>query len=163
MQSYVKFKIHRLRPALKITENTIEQRLANWPVAHLATASPAGHPHLVPIVFAWHSKVLWSPIDGKAKSGTRLTRIKNILANPVASVLLDEYDNNWSRLWWLRVDVMVQVITLDNCTDEQKTSTNAAISALIKKYPQYKDIPVLTEPATIIAMAPKSFTSWQAS
>ena len=82
----------------------IERILADWPVARLATLAPDGRAELVPIVFAESGGALWSPIDGKPKRGGELARVRNLRADPRVCVLLDHYDANWERLWWLRVD-----------------------------------------------------------
>ena len=105
--------------------------LAPWaarlPVARLATVS-GRQPHLVPVVFCECEGALFIPIDGKPKSGRRLRRLANIEANPAVSLLIDEYDDDWSRLRWLRADGTATVVPL--------SSTVARL--LREKYPQYE-------------------------
>jgi PPOX class probable F420-dependent enzyme len=83
-------------------------RLERSPVAHLATTRPDGGPHLVPVTFALDADRIVHMIDQKPKSTTRLQRLVNIAANPRASLLVDHYNDDWARLWWVRVDGMAQ-------------------------------------------------------
>ena len=71
------------------------------PVARLATVGPDGCPHLVPVVFAVDGDVVYTAVDGKPKVSLRLRRLANIAARPQVSLLVDHYDDDWSRLWWV--------------------------------------------------------------
>ncbi len=148
---------------MKLKQNLIEQRLASWPIARLATVNVEGQTHQVPIVFVWQAGKIWSPVDGKLKRGTQLTRVKNAMANPEGSILLDEYSDNWSQLWWLRIDVIIKVVYLEEAQDPFKSEANNAVTILQNKYPQYQHTAVLTEPPTLLHMTPTHLNSWQAS
>lgn len=73
-------------------------------VGHLATASAAAVPHIVPVCFAVEGDVLYTAIDEKPKRGGELRRLRNIAENPAVAFLADHYDEDWSRLGWLRLD-----------------------------------------------------------
>lgn len=73
-------------------------------VARLATVDATGQPHLVPIVFALNDQHIYTAVDGKPKSGTRLRRLANIADRPAVSVLVDHYSEDWALLWWVRAD-----------------------------------------------------------
>jgi len=103
---------------------------ASSPVARLATANALGVPHIVPVTFAMHGAVLVSAVDHKPKSSRPLKRIENIRINNRVSLLVDEYDADWTRLWWVRVDGVARVV--DAGPDQE-----AAIRWLSEKYPQY--------------------------
>ena len=148
---------------MKLSPDIIEKRLSQWSVARLATISAEGRPHQIPIVFVWQDGKIWSPVDGKPKRGSTLKRVQNALANPEASLLLDEYDDDWSQLWWLRIDVSVEVIYLNEISDKERIRAREAGTALARKYPQYKTTEVLTEPPTLLAMTPTKYSSWQAN
>ena len=79
-------------------------RFAAARVARLATAGPDGRPHLVPMVFAVEADTVYSAVDAKPKATSRLRRLANIAANPAVALLVDHYDDDWSRLWWVRAD-----------------------------------------------------------
>jgi PPOX class probable F420-dependent enzyme len=103
------------------------ERFADARVARLATVSGDGSPHLVPIVFAVHGDRLISAVDHKPKQTVALRRLDNIAANPFVSVLVDEYDENWTELWWARADGWAHI---DDDYD---------LDDLIARYSQYQD------------------------
>ncbi len=105
--------------------------LRRWPVARLATSDAAGTPHVVPVVFCLREDTIYSPIDGKPKASTRLKRLTNLGDNPSASLLLDHYDSDWQRLWWIRLDATGDALRTDTQTTEQLEEL------LLGKYPQY--------------------------
>ena len=108
----------------------MKRRLALALVAHLATAGPDGSPHIVPITFATESETLYFAVDAKPKRTTNLKRLQNIAANPAVSVLVDHYEDDWAKLWWVRVDGTARIV------DEQ-TEARHAIELLMNRYPQY--------------------------
>jgi PPOX class probable F420-dependent enzyme len=105
-------------------------------VARLATAGP----HLVPICFAVDGDTIWSAVDAKPKRTRSLRRLENIAADPRVAVLADHYDEDWSRLWWVRLDGRGAPL-------DDPAEAGRAIDALAAKYPQYRtdrpDGPVL--------------------
>jgi PPOX class probable F420-dependent enzyme len=147
---------------LQLSQDDIEDKLSNWPVARLATSNIEGQPHQVPIVFVWSGGYLWSPVDGKPKRNKPLVRIQNALQNPCASVLLDHYDEDWSSLWWLRVDVNTQVVRLNELHGQAKINADCAIKALLDKYHQYLTTAIFTDTPTLLMMKPTFFSSWRA-
>ncbi len=136
-----------------LPESEIERLLDTWPVARLATVTPGGDPHLVPIVFACASGALWSPVDGKPKSTHRLARLAHVAGHPRVCVLLDHYDADWRRLWWIRVDATAGIVDGDP----------EAESALRTKYPQYRETPLFQNGPKLIRMSPARVVSWSAS
>ena len=105
-------------------------------MARLATVSAEGVPHLVPVTFA----VLDDPnggdrivfvVDDKPKSTPKLRRMDNIAANPSVCLLVDVYDDDWSRLWWVRADGSASVLAADTAAG------SAAVDALAARYPAY--------------------------
>ena len=86
---------------------TDQQRrfLAGQRVARLATADAAGRPHVVPICYALRGNTVYFTIDEKPKKrpGARLKRLANLQENPSAALVVDRYDEDWSRLGWVMV------------------------------------------------------------
>src|SRR6516164_8326560 len=72
------------------------------PVARLATVDAAGQPHLVPCCFVLDGLTAYSAVDDKPKRSPRLQRLANVQGRPVASLLIDEYSEDWTALWWIR-------------------------------------------------------------
>jgi len=141
---------------MKIGTDRIETLIDQCPVARLATSGKHGAIHLVPIVYVRIAGLLWSPVDGKPKSGTELLRVRNIRNNDRVTVLLDEYSADWSKLWWIRLEGRAEIIQLPA---ENKTVADA-VAALKQKYPQYRTVPVLREPPTFITIRPVRVSSW---
>jgi PPOX class probable F420-dependent enzyme len=144
---------------MPFSRDAIEEKLEHWPVARLATTGDDGRPHQVPIVFARAGERLWSPVDGKKKSGGELVRVRNLLARPMASLLLDAYDSDWTQLWWIRIEVVAEILRPARVAD---FATAAALAALKSKYPQYRSVPMLGSDETLIAFDPGRIVSWKA-
>jgi PPOX class probable F420-dependent enzyme len=106
---------------------------ASAPVARLASVDAEGGPHLVPITFALDGDVVVSAVDHKPKRTARLRRLANIEANPRVAVLADQYEDDWSRLWWVRGDGLARVI--ERGADDHER----AIARLAARYPQYAE------------------------
>lgn len=126
------------------------------PVAVLGTTRDDGAPHLVPVVFALpaeRSDVLYTAIDAKPKSTQRLQRLVNIEHNAAVSLLVDHYDDDWTGLWWVRVD---------GCATVHRSGQEMAICyALLRaKYAQYRRVEL---DGPVIAVQIRRWSSWQAS
>jgi PPOX class probable F420-dependent enzyme len=111
-----------------------DPRLLSARVARLATIDPDGRPHLVPIVFALSGDTLYSAVDRKPKRSRRLRRVENARARPDVTILVDRYDDDWSRLWWIRLRGRARV--LDDGDEHDR-----ALALLREKYEQYRAEP----------------------
>jgi PPOX class probable F420-dependent enzyme len=89
---------------MRLDEATMRQRVTAARSARLATVGPDGQPHLVPVVFALDGPLVWIAVDDKPKRTRDLTRVRNIRQRPKVSLLVDHYEEDWSRLWWVRLD-----------------------------------------------------------
>jgi PPOX class probable F420-dependent enzyme len=99
-------------------------------VARLATLDAEGRPHLVPICFALDGETLYSAVDEKPKRSRRLKRLENIRGRPDVAVIVDHYEEDWTRLWWVRMDGKATVL-------DEGPQQDRAIELLRKKYEQY--------------------------
>jgi PPOX class probable F420-dependent enzyme len=108
-----------------------DARLTAARVARLATTDTDGRPHLVPIVFALDGDTLYSAVDRKPKRSQRLRRIENARARPHVTILVDHYEENWGRLWWIRLRGRARI--LDRGEERER-----ALTLLSEKYPQYR-------------------------
>ena len=129
-------------------------RFAAARVGRLATVTGRGWPHLVPVVFALVDDITYTAVDSKPKTTMALQRLANIAATGRASLLVDEYLEDWSGLWWVRFDGSAQVL------DPDSSEVGPAVQALTRKYPQY-----LREPPTgpVIALRLTRWQSWEAT
>ena len=74
--------------------------------------------------------MLYTAVDEKPKRTRRLKRLANVEANPQVEVLIDHYDDDWSRLWWVRLRGRARIV-----------EDPRAVELLAAKYPQYRDRP----------------------
>jgi PPOX class probable F420-dependent enzyme len=129
--------------------------------AVLATITPDGRPRLVPICFAVDPArpVLYTPLDEKPKSVddvARLARVRDILRDGRVTVLVDRWDEDWTRLAWLRCDGAAFVIEPGASLADRA----GAIVALRDKYAQYGGHELEARP--IIRMVIERTASWGA-
>jgi PPOX class probable F420-dependent enzyme len=82
----------------------MRRRVAQARVGRLATVDAAGKPHIVPVCFALDGERVVMVVDTKPKTTTELRRVSNIRANPAVSLIIDQYDEDWDELWWIRLD-----------------------------------------------------------
>ncbi len=122
-------------------------------VGRLATLDVRGRPTVVPIVYASIGDELWSPLDGKPKRGGELARVRNVGRDSRVSILVDGWDEDWERLWWVHVRGIARV----------ERATPAARAALVAKYPQYGTVPLSDGTDRCLAIRIDALTSWCAS
>lgn len=118
------------------------RRFAEARVARLGTVREDGAPHLVPFVFALHGHTVYSVVDQKPKGTTELQRLANIAVHPRVTALVDEYEESWDRLWWVRVDGRARVV-------REGLDRDRAVEFLVAKYAQYREEPPIG-PAIIL-------------
>jgi PPOX class probable F420-dependent enzyme len=115
--------------------------LAAARTATLATIGADGAPRLVPICFVLGEAaepVIYSPLDDKPKSvgdPRDLARVRDILARPGVSLLVDRWSEDWSALGWLRIRGRASLLEAADAPAEHV----AAVEALRAKYPQYAE------------------------
>lgn len=122
-------------------------------MARLATIDPDGRPHLVPIVFALEKDTLYSAVDTKPKRSRRLRRIENARARPEVTVLVDRYDEDWGRLWWIRLRGRARVL-------DEGAEADHALELLVRKYAQYRE---LAPTPPVLAVDLDEWRAWSSS
>lgn len=136
---------------MRLSEPEARHRFAAARVAYLATVRADGRPHVVPIVFDVDGGRVYSVADPKPKRGPDLLRFRNVAANPAVSLLVDEYDEDWERLWWVRADGTARVV-------EDGPDRDLTIRLLQAKYPQYATWS--TPFGAAMVMTVERWTSW---
>ncbi|MHA6782385.1 TIGR03668 family PPOX class F420-dependent oxidoreductase [Pseudonocardia saturnea] len=130
------------------------QRLAAVPVARLATLRADGTPRLVPITFVLLGDVVCSAVDDvKPKRSTRLARLDDVRRDPRVALVADHYADDWSALWWVRVDGTAEV-------HETGPLRADALDALVAKYPQYAAAP---PDGPVLVITPARWSGWTAT
>src|ERR1700744_2857584 len=127
-------------------------RFTQSPVARLATVTPDGVPHLVPVVFAVAGDTIYTAVDAKPKTTRQLRRLGHIENNPQASLLVDHYADDWTQLWWVRADGTATV-------HREGATMDSGYRLLRAKYPQYQSVSL---DGPVIAVTVRRWRSWQA-
>jgi PPOX class probable F420-dependent enzyme len=125
-------------------------------LAHLATADAQGQPHVVPICFVFDGKTFYSPIDAKPKrlAPRKLKRLRNIRENPQVSLVIDHYQENWTRLAYVLIFGKARLLASGKKHQD-------AVRLLRIKYGQYRSMDLGHRP--IIAIRPLRITYWSGS
>ncbi|GGI93636.1 PPOX class F420-dependent oxidoreductase [Saccharopolyspora subtropica] len=98
----------------------------------------------MPVVFAVRGEVIVTAVDRKPKRSRQLRRLRNIAENPRVAVLVDHYEDDWSRLWWVRADGEAELAEAETHPE--------LLAALVAKYPQYHEEPP-TGPLVVIRVS----------
>jgi PPOX class probable F420-dependent enzyme len=125
---------------------------------YLSTASADGQPHLQPVVFQIVREAVYIAIDEKPKTTLRLRRLTNIESNPRFALMVDHYDDDWDRLWWILLRGPASVLWP---TEWDTREAEAVIDALRAKYPQYETMGLEERP--LLKLIPERVTRWSAS
>lgn len=122
-------------------------------VAHLATASLDGNPHVVPICYACAGDALYTAIDEKPKKGppAQLKRLRNIAGNPPVAVIVDRYSENWDELGYVLIHGTAALVA-----NNQEHAR--ALELLRARYPQYTGMRLESRP--MIRITPTEVSAW---
>jgi PPOX class probable F420-dependent enzyme len=126
-------------------------------VGHLATANGQGLPHVVPVCYALADQRIYIALDTKPKrvAPERLQRVRNIQQNPRVALVIDLYDEDWSRLAYVLIQGQAELLDVD-CLEHQQ-----ALRQLRLRYEQYCTMPLELHP--VIAITPEHLVHWQAT
>jgi PPOX class probable F420-dependent enzyme len=97
--------------------------------------------------------LIYSAVDAKPKTTTRLARLRNIAAEPRVAMLADHYEPDWDLLWWARADGSATVLA-------GAAEMAAPLALLARRYPQYRAAPPR---GPVIAVQVERWTGWAAS
>ena len=134
------------------------EEVNRYRVARLATADARGKPLVVPVCFACAKDAIYSVLDEKPKrvAANRLRRVRNIQVNPQVSLLVDHYEEDWSRLAYILVEGTAEVLSEETQPNEHAE----ALRLLREKYPQYRAMRLEARP--VIKISPQRLIRWKA-
>ncbi len=135
---------------LVVTHEEMRARVASARVARLGTIGRRGVPHLVPLCFVLDDDVLYFAVDRKPKRGVTLQRLRNAALDPRVSVLVDHYEEDWSQLWWIRLDGRASALAPGEESD-------SALRLLCSKYAQYRQEP---PPGPVVRIDVERWSGW---
>jgi PPOX class probable F420-dependent enzyme len=133
-----------------VNDSDARVRFSQSPVARLATSTPDGIPHVVPVVFAVDGDLIYTAVDAKPKTTQRLRRLANIERNESVSLLVDHYADDWAQLWWVRADGVAAIHRDDEVM-------HAGYGLLRAKYPQYESVSLN---GAVIAISVHRWSGW---
>ncbi|MBI3637370.1 MAG: TIGR03668 family PPOX class F420-dependent oxidoreductase [Candidatus Rokubacteria bacterium] len=123
-------------------------------VARLGTADRTGRPLVVPVCYALDGEACYSAVDAKPKRTRNLRRLTNIRENPHVSLVVDEYDEDWTRLRYVIVEGRADVLTTG-------PAFTTAADLLVAKYPQYRTLGLDRERGAILRVAVERVIAWR--
>jgi PPOX class probable F420-dependent enzyme len=121
-------------------------------VARLAFLDAEDRPRVLPITFALADGAIWSAIDNKPKRASEPARVRWLRRRPDAALVVDVYDDDWSRLAWVQLLGRVDVIDLG--------AGIPGLEALTAKYGQYRGDP---PPGPLLRLGVDRALCWRAS
>ena len=121
-------------------------------VARLAYLDGDARPRVLPVTFAVARDAIWSAIDEKPKRAAEPARVEYLRRRPEAALLVDEYDDDWSRLAWVQLLGRVDVLPADSAPD--------AMAALAAKYADYTR---RAPPGPLLRLTVDRALSWRAA
>jgi PPOX class probable F420-dependent enzyme len=121
-------------------------------VARLAFADDEEHPRVLPVTFAVSGDAVWSAIDDKPKRVAEPARVRWLRRRPEAALLVDSYDDDWSRLAWVQLLGRVEVLGIEDARE--------AIAALAAKYEPYAE---RTPPGPLLRLTVERALHWRAA
>jgi PPOX class probable F420-dependent enzyme len=124
--------------------------IANARVARLGLLDERDLPRVLPVTFAVWDGAIWTAVDAKPKSTAEPARVRRLRRRPQATLLVDVYDDDWSRLAWVELRGEVSVLGADGAPP--------ALAALAAKYEQYRAEP---PPGPLLRLAPERFSCWR--
>lgn len=125
--------------------------LAARRVGHLATADAEGVPHVVPVCYAVAGDSAYITIDEKPKRAGPLKRVRNVMENPAIALVVDRYDEDWTRLGWVMLRGQGEIL-------ESGAEHDRAQALLRARYPQLGAMRI--EALPVIAIRIERTASW---
>ena len=107
---------------------------------------------MVPVCYALVADTVYTAVDYKPKRTSRLQRLANVEATGRACLLVDEYHEEWTQLWWVRIDGPARVV--DDAGEAAR-----AVDALAAKYPQYAQ---RRPSGPVLALEAERWSWWEA-
>lgn len=126
--------------------------LAAERVARLGYLDSGDRPRVLPVTFALSDGCVWSAIDEKPKRSPEPARLRHLGRRPEAALLVDVYDDDWTRLAWVQLLGRVEVVPLE--------SSAGALAALAEKYEQYS---ARTPPGPLLRLTVERALHWRAT
>jgi PPOX class probable F420-dependent enzyme len=142
----------------KTPEGWALELLEHERVARLAYVDDRDRPRVLPVTFAVVGDSVWSAIDDeKPKRTPEPARLAHLRRRPEAALLVDVYDDDWSRLAWVQLLGRVEIVEVSR-NARVGPDAAAALAALAAKYLQYAE---RTPPGPLIRLTVERAVQWR--
>ena len=143
-----------------INDTYLKTIIGKATVARLATVDSECKPHLIPVVFVYDNDHYFIPIDQKSKLSKpeNLKRIKNIQQNPNVALLIDEYNEDWRKLYFIMIQGKTSIIGGKESDQNEPALLEKAHKLLSSKYVQYQEIGI---GEYVIMIVPQKVITWK--
>ena len=131
----------------------MRSRLGEARVGRLATVDGSSSPHVIPVCYVLDGDFVYWAVDQKPKSTRQLKRLENIRQNPSVELVADNYAEDWTQLWWVRVKADAALLA-------EGAEASRAVDLLAAKYPQYRQRP---PDGPLVRLVVRQWSGWSAS
>jgi PPOX class probable F420-dependent enzyme len=142
-----------------INNISLKAKITEAKVARLATVDLECKPHLIPVVFVFDNDCYFIPIDEKTKRSRpeKLKRAKNIQQNPNVTLLIDEYNEDWTKLYFIMIQGKASIVGKE-LEQNEMLLLEKAHKLLSDKYFQYQKIGI---GEYVIMIIPQKVITWK--
>lgn len=121
-------------------------------VARLGLLDEADHPRVLAVTFAVFEGAVWSAIDNKPKRTAAPARLRRLRRRPEATLLVDHYDDDWTRLAWVELRGRVAILEVEDAPE--------ALEALAARYEPYRS---RRPPGPLLRLEVEATSCWRAA
>lgn len=138
-----------------VISEPVQRFINNHVVARLATADVAGQPHVIPFCYAFDGAHVYFVVDQKPKrqTGKPLKRIRNMLENPQAAIVIDDYADDWTQLAYV-------LITGTTALVDDEAEYARMLARLRERYPQYRAMDLTFANNAMVRISPTKVHAW---
>ena len=138
-----------------VISEPVQRFINNHRVARLATADVAGQPHVIPFCYAFDGEHIYFVVDQKPKrhTGKPLKRIRNMLENPQAAIVIDDYADDWTQLAYV-------LITGTTALVDDEAEYAGILALLRERYPQYRAMDLTFANNAMVRISPIKVHAW---
>lgn len=142
---------------MRVKLSAVTAFLERCRIGHLATADRSARPHVIPVCFALVGEAVYFIVDEKPKTpGKTLARMKNIAENPEVALVVDHYDEDWSRLEYVMIRGRAEMVS-------DPVEFARALERLRERYPQYRRMRLEHGRNPLVRITPERLHHWAAT
>lgn len=133
-----------------LSQDEMRARAEQARVAHVGTIDEHVRAHLVPVTFVIDRDTFYSPTDAAPRP---VKRLRNLEHHPGVTILVDSYDEDWAKVWWIRMRGTGRTV------GESPEHAHAR-QLLTAKYPQFASAPPDEGAGPMLAVDVEEWLGW---